>query len=198
MRVLLDDAPLLTDAGTLGEALDRGRAEAESRGRVIVEVLADGVPTPPDDLSDAESLARPSGARELRLISADPRDLVATTFRDAAGALHDLIDTQQSIARRIQTGQSENATRMLGEVFEVWDAVRQALEQGSAMVAIDLNQDDVVADLVVSLGERLRAVVRAVESHDWSTLADELEFDLCEQAERWSAKFESLSSSLSR
>lgn len=198
MRVLLDDAPLLTDAGTLGEALDRGRAEAESRGRVIVEVLADGVPTPPEDLSDAAALARPSATGELRLVSADPRDLVATTFRDASAALMDLVETQQSLARRIQTGQSQQATQMLGEVFEVWDAVRQALEQGSAMVALDLNEDEVVADLVASLSDRLRAVVRAVEANDWSSLADELEFDLCEQAERWSAKFESMSTSLTR
>ena len=87
---------------------------------------------------------------------------------------------------------------MLAEVFEVWDAARQALEQGSAMVSMDLNEDEAVADLIASLTDRLRAVVRAVETNDWSTLADELEFDLCEQAERWAAKFESLSTTLSR
>lgn len=198
MRVLLDDSPLLAHAGTLGEALDHGRAEAERRGRVIVEVLADGVPTAPDDLSSAEALARPSHAGELRMVTADPRELVATTFRDASAALGDLIETQQGIARRIQTGNGAEATRLLGEVFEVWDAARQALEQGSAMVSIDLNEDEAVADLVSSLTDRLRAVVRAVESNDWSTLADELEFDLCEQAERWAAKFEALSTTLTR
>jgi len=198
MRVLLDDATLLESAGTLGEALDAGRAAAERAGRVIVEVLCDGEPAEPDDLTSPDALARPMLASEVALISAEPRELVATTFDDAAAALQDLRDTQRDLATRIHRGEAAEATAALGEVFEVWEAARQALEQGAAMAAIDLTRDGAFASLAVDLTDRLREVVRAVEHRDWSALADELEYDLAEQADRWAEKFSELSSTLRR
>jgi hypothetical protein len=198
MRVSLDDTTLLESAGSLGEALDAGRDAAERRGRIIVEVLCDGEPASPEVLSNAESLARPGLANEVSLVSAEPRELVATTFDDAASALQDLRETQRDLAERIHKGNVAEATGALGEVLEVWSAARQALEQGAEMAAIDLTTDDTVADLAAGLTERLREVMRAVEQRDWSTLADELEYDLSEQAERWAGKFMELSSTLRR
>ncbi len=198
MRVLLDDTTLLETAGSLGEALDAGRDAAQRHGRIIVEVLCDGEPASPEDLSDADALARPALAQEVTLVSAEPRELVATTFDDAAAALKDLRDTQRDLAEKIHKGSVTEATAALGEVLEVWSAARQALEQGSEMASIDLTNDDTVADMAAGLTERLREVVRAVEQRDWSSLADELEYDLSEQAERWAGKFTELSSSLRR
>ncbi len=198
MRVLLDDATLLESAQTMGEALEAGRAAAERDGRVIVEVFCDGQPASADELTDSESLARPAIVGELTLISAEPRELVATTFDDAAAALTDLRDTQRELAEKIQQGGASEAVGALGEVFEVWEAARQAMEQGAAMASIDLGQDDVFADLIVGLTDRLKEVARTVEHRDWSTLADELEFELGDQAERWSKKFTELSATLRR
>lgn len=198
MRVTLDDTTLLETAGTLGEALAAARDAAERRGRIIVEVLCDGEPASPDELSSADALSRPARASEVSLISADPRELVATTFDDAASALQDLRETQRELAEKIHKGSITEATAVLGEVLEVWSAARQALEQGSEMASIDLTNDDTVADLAAGLTERLREVMRAVEQRDWSTLADELEYDLAEQAERWAGKFMELSSALKR
>lgn len=198
MRVLLDESTLLESAGTLGEALDAGREAAERRGRVIVEVICDGRPVSPDDLSSAEALSKPARASEVNLISAEPRALVATTFDDAASALQDLRDTQRELAEKIHKGSVAEATAALAEVFEVWGAARQALEHGAVMASIDLTTDATIADLAVGLSERLREVGRAVDQRDWSTLADELEYDLSEQAARWAGKFMELSSALRR
>lgn len=196
MRVLLDGATILQHAGTLGEALDAAREAAERRGRVVVEVMLDGAPASGDDLSNAEALSRPATAKEASLVSAEPRDLVASTFEDAAAAMSDLRDTQRELALKIQQGRTGEATGALGEVFEVWEAARQALEQGAEMASIDLGSDGAAADMIAGLTERLREVVRAVEAKDWSALADELEYDLAEQADRWAGKFAELSASL--
>ncbi|MGP1310002.1 MAG: hypothetical protein ACTS27_07390, partial [Phycisphaerales bacterium] len=147
-------------------------------------------------LANADVLARPAPAGEVSLVSAEPRELVATTFADAASALVDLRESQRGLAEKIHQGNPSEATAALGEIFEVWEAARQALEQGAEMVSIDLSTDDAFADLIAGLTERLREVVRAVEQRDWSALADELEYDLVEQAERWSAKFTELAGSL--
>lgn len=198
MRVLLDDAVLVESVGTLGEALDAGRAAAERSGRVIVEVFCDGEPASPDDLTSAEALSRPVRSAEIALVSAEPRELVASTFADAAAALTDLRETQRELAETIHKGRTSDAVAALGEVFETWDAARQAMEQGAAMASIDMTRDAAFADLVAGLTERLKEAMRAVERRDWSTLADELEFDLNEQAERWSSKFTELSAALRR
>jgi hypothetical protein len=52
--------------------------------------------------------------------------------------------------------------------------------------------------MIVGLTDRLKEVARTVEHRDWSTLADELEFELSDQAERWSTKFTELSATLRR
>jgi hypothetical protein len=198
MRVLLDDATLLESAETLGQALEAGRAAAERDGRVIVEVFCDGEPASADELTDSESLARPAIVGELSLVSAEPRELVAATFDDAAAALTDLRETQRDLAEKIQQGGTAEAVGALGEVFEVWEAARQALEQGAEMASIDLERDNAFADLIAGLTDRLKEVARTVEHRDWSTLADELEFELGDQAERWSKKFTELSATLRR
>ncbi len=204
MRVLLDDIEIPTDRPTLGGALRAVRAEAERRGRVVIEAQMDGQPIPDRHLESPPEDLIATG--ELRFITTDPVALVKTTFMDVADALDGARTDQAAAADLIQTGQIDQGLRQLGVALGVWENVRQAVSNGVALIGLNADalsvpsngQDLVLSDCVTSLAGRLGEVKRSVLAQDWSGLSDALSYDMEDQAKDWTGLLRGLAETISR
>ena len=184
MRAFLDDVELSPERGTVAGAIEAGRVQAEGAGRVVIEVLADGA-----SLSGAalEAPSDEAGAvAEVRMVSADPAALVRETLLDTADALEASRAEHASAAEAIQSGEGGAALRSVGELLEVWQAARRAIDQGSALLGVDLTGGGEPArGLIDGLAAELEALRVAVTTQDWSTVADVVGYDLEPRAEAW-------------
>lgn len=188
MRAFLDDkAFTVPGQGSIAEAIAAARVTAQSSGRVIVDVLIDG------ERLDEEALESPSdkpaGDIEFKCISADPRRLVAESFRDVAGVLTQARTTQREAAGSLQTGKLETAFDQLAQALEVWDAVHRVTEQGPALLGVNLSSlagsGVSIDDQLARLSASLQQLKDSVAAQDWSTLSDLLEHELDEAAALW-------------
>lgn len=185
MQVYLDDAPIGESVLTLAEAIELGRVAAAESGRIIVEVRADGERVSDESLGDPSELAREGFAGEVQLVSEDPKSLVRAAMTDAACALGRLRTTQAQAAELIHSGRVESAVEELRAILLCWEQAKMTMEQSAELVGpLPIDQEG-MKGLAGSLSDRLRVVRQSLEAQDWSTLADELEFELDETADRW-------------
>lgn len=194
MRMTLDGVPVPLPSGTatIRSALDAARARAAQGGRIIVQADADGVSLVGDALDDTSL----DGVAELALMSEEPRSLVREALLEAASALDRVRDAQREAAELIHRGRPEEATARLGEVFGVWEGVKRVVDEGGLVLARPLEQEAGMEALLEGLSERLLSVRRSLETSDWAGLADELAFDLDDEAGRWRDKMVALSGML--
>lgn len=199
MRVTLDGESVTVAEPTLRAALDAARDAAGQLGRVIVEAKADGRPVP-DELLETPTDESIEGV-ELSFITAEPRALVQTTLLEIADVLGRTPDVQLKAAAAFQRGEQDEALEAMADALAVWDTVRRAVQEGPALLNIPLEQFLVSAGTVPTgerdgraehilghigaLSDLLSAVKRALQTKDWSTLADLLEADLNAAAVRW-------------
>jgi len=198
MKTYLDDKPVEPDRPTLAAAISAGVARAEDAGRIVVEVHADGRRLADDEL-DAPSDEQ-SGLGEVRMVSAEPRSLVRVTLLDAADALEQIAGDQVDAAQHVHKGELPEALERLGFIVQVWQAVRDAVDKGPALLgvaldAIDLEGADIQAS-AAELATQLEQLKVALARQDWSEVADLLEFDLVEQAARWRGLLRALADGL--
>lgn len=183
MQAFLDDHPLSTDRPTLAAALRAASHEAKRHGRIVVEVFVDGQQAA-DDLLERPPDEPMSG--EVRLVSVDPRSLVRETLQDCVQALETANQEQLRCAEFIQSGRTEDALSPLSHAVETWQAVRDALERGSALLLGSASLDaSLLGNLLEALAVRLEEIRSALAREDWSALADVLAYDMPEQVERW-------------
>lgn len=199
MQTYLDKQVLAVDRPTLAAALRAGADAAERAGRVIIEASADGAALSNDQL-DAPS-DEDTGIGEVRLVSAEPRALVRVTLLEAADTLERVGPDHAAVAKMIHEGRLEDAMSELASLLDVWRAVQESVDKGSALIGLTLENvrlGDVghVGQLVEQLAGRLEELKTALANQDWSTVADLIEFEMVEQAERWTALLRGLSEHL--
>ena len=187
MRVVIDEQVTDMQPGSVAEAISEAAANAEQNGRMIVEVIVDGERWNNEQLNSPE--AANTEAQEIRLESAEPRQLVAGTFADAAEALLQADDLQQQAANDIQSGQNEPAMEKLNEAISIWMSVRQAVAQGSQLVGLDLENITVegtpVLESVEGLNEHLRQMRDALTNNDLVNVSDTLLYELPDTVRQW-------------
>ena len=180
MQAFLDDRPINAERPSLAGALAAGAAMAESAGRIIVEVTLDG-----HDLA-GEQLDRPSdddlGDAEVRLVSADPRELAAKALADAGTQLGATRTRQAACAELVQTGRLAEAMDELGACLAEWQAAQAVVQSVTQLLRV---APDDTGGAIDALAARLDELRSALGAEDWATLADLLAYDLDEQAERW-------------
>ena len=207
MRVLLDENPCDVGAGNVRQAITAAAALVEADGRMIVEVRVDGQTWTGEAL---DTIADDATADEVRLTSADPIQLICDTFSDAAIALTDADQLQQSAAELLQADQTQAAMEKLNEALSIWSSVQQAVSMGVELAEIDLNKRTPpskssrqavgnsksgssafpspavpMANVVDSLNQQLRLVRQALESKDTVALADALLYQLPDVVRQW-------------
>jgi hypothetical protein len=191
MHVLLDGQPLDIKRPSLAEALRAGIAAAGAQGRIIIEVKADGQSLP------EESLEFPSDDvaefAELRLTTADPRQLVRVTLLDAVEALESARAEQMTASELLATGKIEESLGHLQTALATWQAVRDVVSRSAAVLRLRLDNVQLQGveeheSLSVASGElnaALTSVKTALTHEDWSALSDVLAYDLEAQARLW-------------
>lgn len=174
--------------GVVGRALAAARELAQASGRVIIEVKLDGRQLSDTELEAVEAGAGPSGER-LQFVSANPRELVATSFVQAADALEEARDLQTDAGGALQAGDVGAALGLITEVIGVWEAVRAVLERGPGLLGVPLEglvpSGVNVQARTAELSASLQSVKTSLESQDWSSLADVLAVELDEQNRVW-------------
>jgi hypothetical protein len=203
MQVLLDGNPLATSGPSLADALTAGAADAQSRGRIIVEVKADGIALSDEKLGNPSSDA--SLIKELRMLSAEPRALVRHTLLEAVGALDNARAEQTKAAELIQSGDPETAMSTLQVAMVTWQAVRDVVTRSADVLGLNLdtlelpgveeglNFKTATTDLLGHL-KQMRA---ALDQQDWSALSDIVGYDLDAQVGVWKGLLVALSQHVS-
>jgi hypothetical protein len=203
MQVLLDGNPIDVPQPSLADALAVATADAARRGRLIVEVKADGVVVPDDKLGNPSN--EPSTIRELRLLSAEPRALVRHTILEAVGALETAQAEQAKAAELIQSGNPEEALNTLQVAMLTWQAVRDVVARSAAVLGLDLDTIDLPGveeglnfkTATKDLLGHLSQMRTALDQQDWSALSDIVGYDLDAQAGVWKGLLVALSQHVS-
>lgn len=188
MKVILDDRVLTQEPTTLAQAIDMGVDAASSGGRVIVDIHADGRSLSTAELDDPDTMAYQAG--EVHLTSAEPRAFVRTTLLDASEALEQAKNAQIDAADLIEAGSMTDAYDSINTSLALWQAARQALDQGAQLLGLDLTTlpaDDVeqLPQAIATLTEALEEVRRSIAHQDWAALGDVLRYDLDELVTTW-------------
>jgi hypothetical protein len=195
MRVYLDDRLLEGAGSTLGAALATARAGAS--GRLIVDVLADGRPVPPEHLEAPPPTSPYAG--ELRLATADPRGLASRALRDASGELTRSAPAYARAGELVQAGKMQQALETLKDSLPAWEIVQQT---ASACLSIDglLGEERRrrVETSLEALAKHLRQIKESLNAGDWSTLADALLYDSGALIGNWTALLDTLATDLER
>lgn len=193
MQITLD-AETLSTTDSIESALDAAREHAESAGRLIVEIHADGSPIADELLDNPPSDSQ--GIKELHFVSVDPIEFMVQTLRDTRESLAGTKAEQTIAAGLVQSGKLTEAIESLGSILEGWHAARDVVDQLSALAEIDLNtlqiDDTSGAECINGLTQTLAEVRDAVTSEDWSSLGDLLEYDLDQQASAWMSLIDAL------
>ncbi len=196
MRVYLDDTLIENARPTLFGGVSAAAAIAQSKGRIIIQVMADGAPLADEKLADLPDTA--DGVVELRLTSADTKSIVRVALCDAADLLEAHVDAHKHAAVQFQKGEVQAGFAELDKVVEVWRVARETLDKCAAAIgldgdalartAADVHRDFAEAShAVTSLSTKLNELKSGIERQDWSAVADLLEFDLPEQSALWSS-----------
>ncbi|MEM1165580.1 MAG: hypothetical protein AAGI30_04745 [Planctomycetota bacterium] len=181
MQTYLDDAPISTPDGTLGAALDAARAA--SHDRLVIEVLADGLPVPPEHLDDPPS--NTPYAQELRFRSAPAGPLIAESLLQAAEALESTRGDHIDAAEQIQAGEIEAAMGQLGEILAVWQRLQALVELVIRVPGVSQDAAGGVERASVALSSSLTELRDALTGRDWSTASDVLIEDLPALIDQW-------------
>jgi hypothetical protein len=155
---------------------------------VIIEAKADGVALSDDQLGAPSD--EPGLMRELTLTSAEPRALVKVTLDDAAVALRELVGDQKRAAELIHAGKESQALQSLQSIFKTWQNVKDIVSHCGELLerrldAVAFANADTLEAASRRLASQLQAVKASLTKQDWSSLADTLEYDLCEEAQQW-------------
>ncbi|MEM7755591.1 MAG: hypothetical protein AAF297_08135 [Planctomycetota bacterium] len=204
MQVFLDDQPLTVEPATVARAIECARDTAQTHGRVVVEVNADGAPI--DSALLDEPPADDAGIGELRMTSVDLAAFVSVTLSDAADALKASAKDRTDAADAIDQGRMDLAGGALSGLLGVWAMARDVLDKSGQLLGTDPSALSVpdpeggtvsgaacVDGLVRVLGE----IKSAVGDEDWSHVSDLLHDELDEQARQWELLLRAFSESAS-
>ncbi|MCE9592415.1 MAG: hypothetical protein K8S99_18065 [Planctomycetes bacterium] len=186
MPVYLDDEPLPGQGNDLGAVLATAQQRLNAAGRVVVEVRIDGQTLNSRELDErGRELAHDT---DVRLFSADPRDLASTVLESIRTELDKARESQAEAARLFQHDQPADAMRAVGNVIGVWQTAQQGLLHSTMLVGIDLDQrlfeERAVSEFLNDIIERIRQLRDLIESGDTVGLADTLGYEWPELTNR--------------
>lgn len=184
LRVMLDGECVAESSPNLAEALQAASTRAQERGRLILEVLADGQPLPGSSLD--EPLSHPQPISELSLTSADPSAFALNILHEAAEAIDQAKDSQSVAADLLEQGDATQAFEKLSTGLQLWDMIHQVVERTLAIAPPTRAEDrESVDQHVVQLRDRLNDLRDSVNTQDWAALSDLIRYDMAELAQAW-------------
>jgi hypothetical protein len=187
MRVVLDEKPFETAASNVGEAITAAAESIEDDGRVIVDVIVDGEKWNEQQLGSPDRCGET--ASEVKLGSANLRELVAQTLHDASEALVVADQMQREAAEDLQADRHSEAMQQLGEALNTWISVQDAVMKSAQALQLDLEtiavEGGTVDESIARLNEQLRSLRTMLQSNDTVALADTLMYELPDVVAQW-------------
>ena len=200
MQILLDSDPCEMKAQTVGEAIAAAAALAQTQGRLIIDVIVDGLRWSEQQLDSAEQ--NDTTAETVEFITAEPKELVLQTFEDAADALSDADALQKEAAELLQSDQSIICMDKLAEALSIWLTVQQAIVKGSQVVELQLDNISVkkvpITESIARLNENLQLLRSALQQDDQVAVADALLYEFPDIINEWRTILEHLQSLVER
>ncbi|MCX5660419.1 MAG: hypothetical protein NTW19_11950 [Planctomycetota bacterium] len=187
MAIYLDGGQVTLQGGDLAEVLAAARERVGKAGRMIVEVELDGKQLVGAELEAA--MSAPVEKAELRLITAEPRELALAALQQVRGRLDDARDRQSAAADLLQKDRPTEAVKEIGLAMEAWQETQQAISFANALLDIDLTQREFegapASEVTNGLIDRLKSLRDLIEGRDTVGLADSLQYEWSETAEQW-------------
>lgn len=121
-------------------------------------------------------------------------DLVAAALQQVAACMDEACPKQVEAARLIRLGRMDEAFPLMSECVGLWQKVQGSLAAAAGAIGQPVGHlaalvltpaGEEPRDPLVDLATPLHAIKRAVQGRDWVGLADALEYDLGELAQRW-------------
>ena len=200
MQVLLDSDPCDMKVQTIGEAIAAAATLAQTQGRLIIDVIVDGLRLSEHQLDSARQ--DDSIAETIEFITAEPKELVLQTFEDAAEALTDADTLQKEAAELLQSDQSIVCMDKLAEALSIWLTVQQAIVKGAQVVELQLDSISVkkipITESIARLNENLQLLRSALQQDDQVAVADALLYEFPDIINEWRTILEHLQSLVER
>jgi hypothetical protein len=189
MNVFMDGERVPGTHKDLAGAMSTSRSIAESRGRILIEVKADGKAIP-DAILESPASAPGNCYAELHFQSAEPRQLVRSTLLGAVDLLEDIRAGQAAAAESFQTGETGQAFEHLQGVLTNWQIVQSVVTSGSQLLNMSLTDPSVGGGtsfdgLGTALSRELTNLRSSLAAQDHSAVADALAFELSKHVDAW-------------
>jgi hypothetical protein len=191
MRILLNGVELERRAEsdqTIGQVLDEVRGEIYAGGKIVTRIGLDGQPLPAGRARTERLAARVSTVRALELTIEEPLLLKMRTLKDASALAEKLARQARPLSRKFRIGDEVTANTelatFLGDlklVLEGLDLSTRRPEAASPALALR----DRILESANRLLPCLDRLYKAQAGGDYIAVADELEYDLCEQLTAW-------------
>jgi hypothetical protein len=191
MRILLNGLELARRAEndqTIGEVLAEVRAEIHAAGKIVTRIVLDGHALP-DGWQRRQRLSGPvANARTLDLTVQEPGLLKLQTLRDAAELADRLVRQTKPLSKKFRFGDEVIANNELAGFLDDLKLVLAGLDH-STRNPEPAGRTTPVRDRIIESANRLLPsldrLYKAQAGGDYIAVADELEYDLCEQIEAW-------------
>ena len=192
MQVTLDQQPCVVAGASVWDAIAEASAIAQSKGRLIVEVIVDGAPLSDADVAELQGAAL--GARTVELTSAHAGALVAEVFAEVDESLALAEKLQTEAAETLQTGAQVEAMAKLAEAINIWQSAQRALTLGMEAMESAGGEADRSAthDPVLKLRMQLDSICESLRQRDMVAIADALLYELPACVQQWRALLQSL------
>ncbi|HRK32414.1 MAG TPA: hypothetical protein PLD59_15220 [Tepidisphaeraceae bacterium] len=189
MPLVIDHQPVSIDqpgSRTVGEVL----ARLQKQNRLVVHVLIDG--EEPDLEQPSVWRAASTHSHTVFVETTDPSAMA----RDVLDEVEHQIATAESLgceaASLLQAGQQTKAMENLSACFKRWTHVQEAILKTSQLLRLDLSRvnlptGDSLTKFFNSFSDQLRSLRTALESRDYVSLTDVLQYELPESATHWRA-----------
>jgi len=191
MRILLNGLEIARraeDDQTVGEVLSELRQQINSAGNIVTQIVLDGHPLP-DSWQRRQRLSAPvSACRMLELTIQEPLSLKRQTLHDAAELVGKLAERTKPISRMFRLGDEVTANTELAEFLDDLKLVLAGLDH-STRSPEPFAATSPVRDRLLESANRLLPTLdrlyKAQAGGDYIAVADELEYDLCDEIESW-------------
>ena len=195
MRVLLDNEPCSVAAESLGEALQAANDIAEGRGRLVVEVLVDGILLSETQLQEKARLA--ASAKEVQLRTTTALGILSETFANASRAVIESEQVQETAAQLIQSGRQVEGMKTLSTALAMWVEVHSAVIKGLTFAGEDpetlVIEGIKLSDASAALQNRLADLRNAIAASDPSAICDCLLYEFPAVCTDWAGLLDGLS-----
>ena len=125
MPVFVDDMPADLAGLDLAAVLESAKSRLRDSGRIVVNVLLDGLALDGEELG--RRLTESVGDGELRLYTADPRDLSRSALEMLLADFDEVARHQNQVADLISRDETNEALTQLVNVMEKWRQSQEAL-----------------------------------------------------------------------